>query len=114
MRTLAAAHQQQHFKSLSQGLAAAAVGGSSSSRLLFCMARPRLLIAGPPGSGQQQLAAAVLAAVEGLPVHAVGLPQLLANAASRSALIVQLQLTCKQRSRMLWWLPCYAVVSQMS
>jgi SpoVK/Ycf46/Vps4 family AAA+-type ATPase len=47
------------------------------------MARPRMLLAGPAGSGQQQLGAAVLAALEGLPVHAIGLPSLLASAGSR-------------------------------
>jgi hypothetical protein len=56
-------------------------GGASSA--LFCMARPRMLLAGPAGSGQQQLGAAVLAALEGLPVHAIGLPSLLASAGSR-------------------------------
>jgi hypothetical protein len=58
-----------------------ASGGASSA--LFCMARPRVLLAGPAGSGQQQLGAAVLAALEGLPVHAIGLPSLLASAGSR-------------------------------
>jgi hypothetical protein len=58
-----------------------ASGGESSA--LFCMARPRVLLAGPAGSGQQQLGAAVLAALEGLPVHAIGLPNLLASAGSR-------------------------------
>lgn len=52
------------------------------------MMRPRLLLAGAAGAGQQQLAAAVLAAVEGLPVYAIGLPNLLAGAGSRSAFTV--------------------------
>lgn len=52
------------------------------------IARPRMLLVGPPGSGQQQLGAAVLAAVEGLPVHCIGLTSLLANVAARCVLLV--------------------------
>jgi hypothetical protein len=59
------------------------LASGSASSALFCMARPRMLLAGPAGSGQQQLGAAVLAALEGLPVHAIGLPSLLASAGSR-------------------------------
>lgn len=58
-------------------------GGSNMARQLLQMARPRLLLAGPAGSGQQQLGAAVLAALEGLPVHCIGLTSLLANVAAR-------------------------------
>lgn len=57
--------------------------GSGSSRQVLQMARPRLLLVGPQGSGQQQLGAAVLAALEGLPVHCIGLTSLLANVAAR-------------------------------
>jgi hypothetical protein len=57
-------------------------GGSSSSSLMH-MARARMLLMGHQGTGQQQLGAAVLAALEGLPVHCIGLTSLLANAAAR-------------------------------
>eukprot|EP00798_Chlamydomonas_sp_ICE-L_P030291 gene30291-35279_t len=46
--------------------------------------RPRLLICGAEGSGQHHLAPALLYALEGLPVHAVGLPSLLSDPGSRS------------------------------
>jgi hypothetical protein len=46
--------------------------------------RPRLLICGPAGSGQEHLAAALLHALEGLPVHALGLPSLLSDPGARS------------------------------
>ncbi|KAF6261685.1 hypothetical protein COO60DRAFT_1699727 [Scenedesmus sp. NREL 46B-D3] len=59
------------------------ITSGSASSTLFCMARPRMLLAGAAGSGQQQLGAAVLAALEGLPVHGIGLPSLLASASSR-------------------------------
>ncbi len=66
---------------MTKGLPAATGGGCAapSAALLSGMSRPRLLVAGPPGGGQQQLAGAVLAALEGLPVHGIGLPSLLAG-----------------------------------
>ena len=45
--------------------------------------RPRLLICGAEGSGQAHLAPALLYALEGLPVHAIGLPSLLSDASAR-------------------------------
>jgi hypothetical protein len=65
------------------------VGGSSSTGSSSIggwqthVSRPRMLLAGPPGSGQQQLGGAVLAALEGLPVHCIGLTSLLANVSAR-------------------------------
>ncbi|KAI8471874.1 MAG: hypothetical protein J3K34DRAFT_505681 [Monoraphidium minutum] len=44
----------------------------------------RLRASFPPGSGQGHVAAALLHALEGLPLHAVGLPSLLADAGARS------------------------------
>lgn len=73
--------------SSSRGLPKAGSNSSSSSRHAMHIARPRMLLVGPPGSGQQQLGAAVLAAVEGLPVHCIGLTSLLANVAARCALL---------------------------
>lgn len=58
-------------------------GNGGGGRHLLQVARPRMLLVGPPGSGQQQLGAAVLAALEGLPVHCIGLTSLLANVAAR-------------------------------
>jgi hypothetical protein len=46
--------------------------------------RPRLLICGPEGTGQAHLGPAVLYALEGLPVHAIGLPSLLSDAGARA------------------------------
>jgi len=48
--------------------------------------RPRLLICGEEGSGQSHLGPALLYALEGLPVHALGLPSLLSDASARSVL----------------------------
>lgn len=45
--------------------------------------QPRLLLCGPEGAGQRHLAPAVLYALEGLPVHALGLPALLSDASAR-------------------------------
>lgn len=45
--------------------------------------RPRLLLCGPEGSGQEQVAAALLHALEGLPVYGLGLPSLLTDGSSR-------------------------------
>ena len=50
--------------------------------------RPRLLICGEEGSGQSHLGPALLYALEGLPVHALGLPSLLSNASARSVLFL--------------------------
>jgi hypothetical protein len=46
--------------------------------------RPRLLICGAEGAGQTHLGPAVLYALEGLPVHAIGLPSLLSDAGARA------------------------------
>ena len=46
--------------------------------------RPRLLICGQEGAGQSHLGPALLYALEGLPVHALGLPSLLSDASARS------------------------------
>lgn len=48
--------------------------------------RPRLLICGQEGAGQSHLGPALLYALEGLPVHALGLPSLLSDASARSVL----------------------------
>jgi hypothetical protein len=71
--------------SSSRGLAKLGGGGNSGGGAgqMLHMARPRLLLVGEPGAGQQQLGAAVLAALEGLPVHCIGLTSLLANVAAR-------------------------------
>lgn len=45
--------------------------------------RPRLLICGEEGAGQSHLGPALLYALEGLPVHALGLPSLLSDASAR-------------------------------
>jgi SpoVK/Ycf46/Vps4 family AAA+-type ATPase len=47
--------------------------------------RPRLLICGSEGNGQAHLGPALLYALEGLPVHSIGLPSLLSDASARSA-----------------------------
>lgn len=46
--------------------------------------RPRLLICGAEGAGQAHLGPALLYVLEGLPVHALGLPSLLSDASARS------------------------------
>ncbi len=63
-------------------------GGSSGGGVLAWAAgagvqRPRLLICGAEGAGQSHLGPAVLYALEGLPVHAIGLPSLLSDAGAR-------------------------------
>ena len=50
--------------------------------------RPRLLICGQEGAGQSHLGPALLYALEGLPVHALGLPSLLSDASARSVFIL--------------------------
>ena len=49
--------------------------------------RPRLLICGQEGAGQSHLGPALLYALEGLPVHALGLPSLLSDASARSVFV---------------------------
>lgn len=49
--------------------------------------RPRLLICGQEGAGQSHLGPALLYALEGLPVHALGLPSLLSDASARSVFL---------------------------
>ncbi len=68
------------------------LGGASSLGGVFSWAtgaslgvqRPRLLVCGPEGTGQAHLGPAVLYALEGLPVHAIGLPSLLSDAGARA------------------------------
>ncbi|CAL5230062.1 g13513 [Coccomyxa viridis] len=48
------------------------------------VARPRVLVSGSEGFGQDHLAPALLHALEGLPVHSIGLPALLSDASARS------------------------------
>ncbi len=50
--------------------------------------QPRVLISGSEDCGQDHLAPALLHALEGLPVHSIGLPALLSDASAR------LSLTC--------------------
>lgn len=64
-------------------IARKSAGGWSIAAAL-AMQRPRLLVCGPEGTGQSHLGAALLYAVEGLPVHSIGLPALLSNASARS------------------------------
>lgn len=52
-----------------------AAGGAQQARVLLC---------GREGAGQGHLAPALLAALEALPVHSIGLPSLLSDANSRS------------------------------
>ena len=47
------------------------------------VARPRVLVSGSEGFGQDHLAPALLHALEGLPVHSIGLPALLSDASAR-------------------------------
>ena len=58
-------------------------GKASLPRLLSApsswVQRPRMLVCGPEGAGQHHLAPALLYALEGLPVHAIGLPSLLSD-----------------------------------
>ena len=63
------------------GASAAAALATAALEFLNCpLARqPRLLLHGPCGSGQAPLAAALLHELEAFPVHAVGLPSLLAD-----------------------------------
>lgn len=60
-------------------------GGQLLGPLLLHTQRPRMLLCGADGSGQSHLGPAVLYALEGLPVHAVGLPSLLSDASARCA-----------------------------
>lgn len=57
---------------------------SGASGASLGVQRPRLLICGPDGTGQSHLGPAVLYALEGLPVHAIGLPSLLSDAGARA------------------------------
>ena len=59
--------------------------------------RPRLLICGQEGSGQAHLAPALLYALEGLPVHAIGLPSLLSDASARCFSLALLCNLCSVR-----------------
>lgn len=56
--------------------------------------RPRLLICGEEGSGQSHLGPALLYALEGLPVHALGLPSLLSDASARSVFFLITHSVC--------------------
>ena len=63
------------------GASAAAALAAAALEFLNCPLahQPRLLLHGPAGSGQSPLAAALLHELEAFPVHAVGLPSLLAD-----------------------------------
>lgn len=69
------------FPSSSSGAGAGA--GSFAWAAGAGVQRPRLLICGGEGAGQSHLGPAVLYALEGLPVHAIGLPSLLSDAGAR-------------------------------
>ena len=59
----------------------AAASATAALEFINCpLARqPRMLLCGPPGCGQVPLGAALLHELEAFPVHAVGLPSLLAD-----------------------------------
>ncbi|KAK9813516.1 hypothetical protein WJX73_003943 [Symbiochloris irregularis] len=62
------------------------IGASKgSSANLLASSHSKVLLTGQQGAGQHYLAAAVLHALEGLPVHSLALPSLLADGSSRSA-----------------------------
>jgi hypothetical protein len=63
-------------------LAGAAKGGGGDGPLCLVQ-RPRMLICGAEGAGQSHLAPALLHTLEGLPIHAIGLPSLLSDAGAR-------------------------------
>ncbi|KAL0036308.1 hypothetical protein WJX77_001773 [Trebouxia sp. C0004] len=69
--------------------------------------RPRLLICGEEGSGQSHLGPALLYALEGLPVHALGLPSLLSDASARSPeeAVVHAVLEARRASPAILFLP---------
>lgn len=52
-------------------------------------AQARALVCGPEGAGQGHLAPALLAALEALPVHTIGLPSLLSDPNSRCVRTLQ-------------------------
>lgn len=54
--------------------------------MLGAAQQARVMVCGAEGAGQGHLGPALLAALEGLPVHAVGLPSLLSDANSRCPL----------------------------
>lgn len=87
---------QQLFPQATACMAAAATGssaivtrgladpaGGSDVTPILQIAKPRVIMLGSAGCGLQQLSAAVLAALEGLPVHCIGLTSLLSNVAAR-------------------------------
>ena len=69
---------------LSGGKVGGGPGAAGTAGPLSLVQRPRLLICGQEGAGQSHFAPALLHALEGLPVHAIGLPSLLADAGARS------------------------------
>jgi hypothetical protein len=48
-----------------------------------CVFQTRVLLSGSEGCGQDHLVPALLHALEGLPVHSIGLPALLSDASAR-------------------------------
>ena len=67
-------------------VAGAEVDSGSGARLLALVVhtqRPRVLVCGREGCGQSHLGPAILDALEGLPVHSIGLPSLLSDASAR-------------------------------
>ena len=71
------------------------------------MPQGRMLICGAPGMGQGYVAAALLHALEELPCHAIGLPELLADpsAASPEAALVHLIAEARRASPAILYLP---------
>ncbi|GAB4822033.1 hypothetical protein N2152v2_009079 [Parachlorella kessleri] len=75
---------EQFFPSSSASAAATPGSGRLGWAAGSGVQRPRLLVCGPEGAGQSHLGPAALYALEGLPVHAIGLPSLLSDAGARS------------------------------
>ncbi|KAK9861644.1 hypothetical protein WJX84_011103 [Apatococcus fuscideae] len=98
----------------------AAGEGSSILAMVSQQQQPRILLCGPRGAGQGYLGPALLHALEGLPVHALGLPTLLADASSRSpeeALVHAFMEACRAAPAILylphlqmWWETAHATL----
>ncbi|KAK9862443.1 hypothetical protein WJX84_000192, partial [Apatococcus fuscideae] len=98
------------------------VAGQERSMLALAeqQQQPRVLLCGPVGAGQAYLGPALLHALEGLPVHALGLPSLLADANSRSpeeALVHAFMEACRGAPSILylphlqaWWETAHAAL----
>lgn len=67
--------------------------------------QPRVLLCGEAGAGQGHLGPALLHALEGLPVHAIGLSSLLCDASARSpeeAVVHALREACRAAPAILY------------